>query len=119
MRAAGFEPGDPVIALDFMPGLVYAVGGRSPGFPFYVFDKPEQNCWAIERIDRPTSVPFLLLGQDMLVEQHACIHAFAFPEEFRFVAAAAQSLRGADPVLLRRAADAVPAGLRAGRGTAE
>ncbi|RIL04850.1 MAG: hypothetical protein DCC71_12520 [Proteobacteria bacterium] len=83
---AGFEPGDPVIALDFMPGLVAAVGGRSPGFPFYAFDKAAQNCWAIERaaLEEP---PFLLLGQDMLLAQHACIRAFAFPEQFRLVAA--------------------------------
>lgn len=86
MTQAGFEPGDPVIALDFMPGLVYALGGRSPGFPFFAFDKPEQNCWAIERAE-PGEPPFLILGQDMLVEQHACIHAFAFPEDFRLVAA--------------------------------
>lgn len=82
---AGFAPGDPLVALDFMPGLVYAVGGRSPGFPFYAFDKPAQNCWALERakLDRP---PFLLLGQDMLAAQHACIRSFEFPEQFRRVA---------------------------------
>jgi hypothetical protein len=86
MTAAGFEPGDPVIALDFMPGLVYAVGGRSPGFPFFAFDKPAQNCWAIERAGRD-ELPFLILGQDMSLEQHACIRAFAFPEDFRLVGA--------------------------------
>jgi hypothetical protein len=86
MREAGFERGDPVIALDFMPGLVHALGGRSPGFPFFAFDKPAQNCWAIER-GTHDELPFLILGQDMLVEQHACIRAFAFPEQFRLVAA--------------------------------
>lgn len=86
MTAAGFEPGDPVIALDFMPGLVYALGGRSPGFPFYAFDKPTQNCWAIERTIGD-EVPFLILGQDMLIEQRECIRAFSFPDDFRFVGA--------------------------------
>lgn len=85
MSEAGFRPGDPVIAFDFMPGLVYAIGGRSPGLPFFAFDKPAQNCWAIERA-KLDERPFLILGQDMLVEQHACIRAFAFPEEFRLVA---------------------------------
>jgi hypothetical protein len=86
MTAAGFEPGDPVIAFDFMPGLVAALGGRSPGLPFFVFDRPAQNCWTIERaaLSEP---PFVLLGQDMLIEQRDCIRAFRFPEDFRFVGA--------------------------------
>ncbi len=86
LDAAGFEAGDPLIALDFMPGLVYAVGGRSPGFPFFTFREPAQNCWAIERagLEEP---PFLLLGQEMSLDQHACIHAFAFPEQFRLAGA--------------------------------
>jgi hypothetical protein len=86
LTEAGFAPGDPVIALDFMPGLVYAVGGRSPGLPFFHFEKTAQNCWAIERAGRG-ALPFLLLGQDMSLAQHDCIHAFAFPEQFRFVGA--------------------------------
>ncbi len=86
MTEAGFMPGDPVIALDFMPGLVYAVGGRSPGLPFFHFEKAGQNCWAIERA-KLVRVPFLLLGQDMSLDQHACIHAFAFPEQFRLAGA--------------------------------
>ena len=94
MKAAGFEPGDPVIALDFMPGLVYALGGHSPGFPFFAADKPAQNCWAIERAPE-AATPFLLLGQDMLLEQHACIRAFAFPEDFRLVAVLRNPYEGA------------------------
>ncbi len=82
MSAAGFRPGDPVIAIDFMPGLVYFLRARSPGFPFYPFDRPEQNCWAIARAG-DGEVPFLILGKDMSHEQHTCIRAFQFPQEFR------------------------------------
>lgn len=86
LAGAGFEPGDPLIALDFMPGLVYALGATSPGLPFYHFEKTAQNCWAIDRAG-DGELPFLLLGQDMSVEQHACIHAFAFPQQFQLVGA--------------------------------
>ena len=80
----GFRPGDPVVALDFMPGLVHFLGGRSPGFPFYHFD-PERmglNCLAIRRaaLEGP---PFLILGQPMLREQAACFEGFRFPDDFR------------------------------------
>jgi len=86
LAESGFRRGDPIVAFDFMPGLVWAVGGRSPGLPFYDTDKPEQNCWAIARADL-RDPPFLLFGLDMSVEQHACIHAFAFPQDYRLVAA--------------------------------
>ncbi|MGH0036845.1 MAG: hypothetical protein ACQGVK_17605 [Myxococcota bacterium] len=85
MQAAGFEPGDPVVALDFMPGLVHYLDARSPGFPFYGFDAIALNCWALNRspTDEP---PFLILGQPMLREQHACIRSFDFPAQFERVA---------------------------------
>lgn len=77
----GFRPGDPVLALDFMPGLVYYLGGRSPGFPFFPFDRPQQNCWAINRAGEQ-ELPFLILGQSMTLEQHDCIERFSFPVGF-------------------------------------
>lgn len=86
MWEAGFRPGDPLIALDFMPGLVYFLQARSPGFPFFPFDRAEQNCWAINRAGRD-EVPFLILGRDMSLEQRACIRTFRFPEEFRSLGA--------------------------------
>src|SRR5690606_9370817 len=84
MAAVGFEPGDPVIALDFMPGLVHLLGARSPGFPFFNFARPAFNCWAIARA-RLDRTPFLILGQEMSLEQHACIEAFDYPDDFRHV----------------------------------
>jgi len=35
LEAAGFRPGNDIVALFNMPGLVYAVGGVSPGRPWY------------------------------------------------------------------------------------
>jgi hypothetical protein len=81
MREAGFEPGDPILALDFMPTLVHALGGRSPAFPFYHFDNPALNCFAIDRMAAGTR-PFLILGRGMSYEQDACIEAFDYPDDF-------------------------------------
>jgi hypothetical protein len=36
----GFRPGDDVIALFDMPGVVFALGGRSPGTPWFSFGYP-------------------------------------------------------------------------------
>jgi hypothetical protein len=33
---AGFRPGDDIIAVSYMPGLVFALGGRSPGHPTFL-----------------------------------------------------------------------------------
>ena len=81
LRAAGFARGDPIVALDFMPGLVWALGGRSPGFPFFHAENPALNCWALARSDDPRP-PFLILGQDMLLAQRDCLRGAVFPDDF-------------------------------------
>jgi hypothetical protein len=35
MRTGGFQAGDSIVALTDMPGLVYLLGGKSPGVPWY------------------------------------------------------------------------------------
>lgn len=84
LEEAGFRAGDPVIAFDYMPGLVFYLGGRSPGFPFYVFDNPWLNCFHLERAELDRT-PFLVLGRPMSEAQRACIEAFDFPADFRLV----------------------------------
>jgi hypothetical protein len=37
---SGFTPGDDVIGLYDMPGIVYALGGRSPGMPWWTMGYP-------------------------------------------------------------------------------
>ena len=36
LRENGFRKGDDVIALSYIPGLVYAIGGVSPGHPTFI-----------------------------------------------------------------------------------
>ncbi len=38
--ANGFRPGDDLLVFYSLPGLAYAVGGRSPGQPWYLFRLP-------------------------------------------------------------------------------
>jgi hypothetical protein len=44
LRAAavrnGFRPGDDIVAVSYLPGLVYAMGGRSPGHPTFLLGAP-------------------------------------------------------------------------------
>lgn len=95
-RRGGYEPGDAVIALDFMPGLVHYLDGRSPGFPFFPFDGDDQACWAIERADE-TRLPFLILGQDMTIGLRDCIESFSFPDDFERLAVLANPYEFAIP----------------------
>ena len=37
-RNNGFRPGDDIIAMHYVPGLVFAMGGRSPGHPTFLSD---------------------------------------------------------------------------------
>jgi hypothetical protein len=83
MREGGFRPGDPVLALDFMPGLVFYLGGTSPGFTLYVVDSPRLNCFNVNRLYH--APPYLILGRPMSIEQAACLEAFAFPDDFRTI----------------------------------
>ncbi|NNL65986.1 MAG: hypothetical protein HKP30_07085 [Myxococcales bacterium] len=80
MAEAGFRPGDPIVAMDYMPGLVFYLGGRSPGFPFYAFGRPAMNCFNLNRID-PSLRPYLILGRPVSAAQRACVERFALPGE--------------------------------------
>lgn len=81
---AGFRRGDPVIALDYMPGLVHFLGGSSPRYNLYMFDMTAFNCFNLNhaRFERP---PFLILGQPMTPEQQACIESIRFPDDYELV----------------------------------
>ena len=81
MREAGFRPGDPIVALDYMPGLVVYLEGRSPGWPYFIFDRAELNCLILEMAELER-VPFVVLGRPASPEQRACITAFDLPGDF-------------------------------------
>lgn len=54
LKSAGFQPGDDILALYGLPGLVYAVGGVSPQRPWFFNDHgpsgDEANLQAIKKI---------------------------------------------------------------------
>jgi hypothetical protein len=54
LRVSGFKPGDDILALYGLPGLVYAVGGVSPQKPWFFYDHgpdgDEKNLQALKRI---------------------------------------------------------------------
>jgi hypothetical protein len=49
-EGSGFREGDPIIALYDMPGVVYAMGGVSPGGAWFFFEERAQsmNCLKLE-----------------------------------------------------------------------
>jgi len=83
-EGAGYRRGDPIVAMDYMPGLVFFLGGHSPGFPFYAFDRAPMNCFNLNRVDHAT-LPFLILGRPVAPEQRACVEAFDLPGDFEAV----------------------------------
>lgn len=84
LREAGFRRGDALVAFDYMPGLVYYAGGRSPRYNLYMFDLPAFNCfnWSLADSDDP---PFIVLGRPMSPAQRACLSGLRFPEDFELV----------------------------------
>jgi hypothetical protein len=82
MTELGFRRGDPVLAFDYMPGLVYYLGATSPRYNFYMFRSPAFNCYNANRaqLSRP---PFVILAKPMNVGQLGCLKAFRFPDDFR------------------------------------
>jgi len=85
MQAEGFRPGDPIFALDYMPGLVFYLGGVSPGWNFHRFDKPELNCFNIDRARYPGR-PFLLLGRPIPEAQRRCLRSLDLEDGYRLAA---------------------------------
>jgi hypothetical protein len=81
LEHAGFRRGEGVLALDYMPGLVFYVGGVSPGSNLYMFDKPQLNCFWANRVPFGAP-PWLILGGPMPVEQQSCLETISFPRDF-------------------------------------
>ncbi len=83
MGELGFRVGDPVIAFDYLPGLVYYLGGTSPRYNLYVFDLPAYNCYNVNHaeLNKP---PLLILAQPMSTTQQGCLEAIHFPDGYRW-----------------------------------
>lgn len=89
LAAAGFKPGDDVLALYGLPGLVYAVGGVSPQRPWF-FDNygdigHEENLRALKRISlERISKSFIIRTKSntIAIEQlKSC--GISFPQSFQ------------------------------------
>jgi hypothetical protein len=90
-QAAGFQPGDDVVAIDLLPGFVYALGGRSPGIPFYRVDEMmsiNQIGFRLTGADRLRRA-FILTRTAALSRAAELMHSegIAFPESYSNVGA--------------------------------
>jgi tetratricopeptide (TPR) repeat protein len=90
LEANGFKPGDDIIALFDMPGLVYAVGGRSPGHQWYytVVDRNEAmmeaNAWNLRRVatERLQRSFIVQKGDISCFHNHLSSLHLSFPDEY-------------------------------------
>lgn len=84
LSEAGFRRGDPVIAFDYTPGLVFFLGGTSPRYNLYMFDLPAYNCFNVNRAELRTT-PFVILAQPMSPAQRDCLETIRFPDAYRLI----------------------------------
>jgi len=86
LYGAGFHAGGPILALYDAPGLVYALGGISPGNPWYPgFQNQEiRNCDALAKTHLDLHRAFILLNQVPSASMKACLaeHGLHFPADY-------------------------------------
>lgn len=90
LEANGFKPGDDIIALFDMPGLVYAVGGRSPGHQWYYTMASchdammEANKWHLSRVstERLQHAFVVQKGDISFFNGHLDSLQISFPHEY-------------------------------------
>jgi hypothetical protein len=89
LYGAGFRAGEPILALYDAPGLVYALGGISPGNPWYPgFQNQEiRNCDALAKTHLDLHRAFILLNQTPTASIKACLaeHGLHFPADYVLV----------------------------------
>lgn len=84
---AGFRAGDPLLAFHDMPGLVYLLGGVSPGAPWYFSGIDERNCHAMQISRQPLTRAYVLLSDSMTTYTKACMRncGLHFPDNYKLV----------------------------------
>ena len=86
MRRAGFQAGGPILSLYDAPGLVYALGGISPGNAWYPgFGHQDiRNCDALDKTHLELRRAFLLVNQKPSPLIRACMvdHGLHFPADY-------------------------------------
>ena len=64
-----FSPGDPLVSLDRMPGLVYLLGGSPPGPAWFTRYAPRGNCSNLSESTAPVSSIFLVVPDDLALTE--------------------------------------------------
>lgn len=76
----------PILAMNYMPGLVYLAGGYSPSAPFYIYhpDFNEYNCFFIHQTAAMATRPVIMYRTSIQPEVMACLKdaGFGFPENY-------------------------------------
>ncbi|MFN8555502.1 MAG: hypothetical protein U0103_28895 [Candidatus Obscuribacterales bacterium] len=96
----GFVEGDPILGLYDTPGLVYAVGGISPGFAWYGIDQPNQaiNDYFLPRLQIGRSKRLFVIIKNRsgsaVLDEHARTNlrlaGIDFPKDFEEIGEAFQ-----------------------------
>jgi len=84
LEEAGYRRGDPLIALDYMPGLVSFVGATSPRYNLYMFGMPDYNCFNLNQA-RFETPPLVVVARPPAPEQTRCIASIPFPDGYELV----------------------------------
>lgn len=91
-KGSGFKPGGDVIAFNFIPGLVYAIGGRSPGHPTFISGGPKREAYSrlalqYADIERLKKAYVLLDVEPILVESMLTSRGLNFPKGYEKIGA--------------------------------
>lgn len=84
---ANVQPADPIIGLNYMPGLVYLAKGYSPAAPFFVYDAffDNYNCHFINKINvKPKAILLRSTVTDVTMD---CVRERfpEFPKQYKLI----------------------------------
>ncbi|MCC2547915.1 hypothetical protein LJY25_15805 [Hymenobacter sp. BT175] len=87
LQQNGFRPGGPLIGLYDMPGMVYLMGGVSPGMSWYFSGADARNCHALDLSRQDLRQSFLLVNEPPGADFIACLQkkGMSFPGSYRLV----------------------------------
>lgn len=99
LNQADYQPGDDLLALFDMPGVVFALGGKSPGRPWYFPNYGEQgereNLASLRIAGRERISRSLILqsNNDPRIAEYLASLDLRFPEDYQYIGQAWQPYR--------------------------
>ena len=82
-RETSFEPGDPILGLSKVPGLIYMLGGFAPGAAWIPTAEPGEQLGVCEKLRGAASdvaaTEILLLNSDLTPEMDSCLRELWVP----------------------------------------